>query len=89
MRKGETDMKGDKIVRQLRMKLAGDGKNIMLGRIFVQHVMDAMEELQKQNRQLKDAMDAGNRELAQIKAENERLNRENFWMSKGGAKYEQ
>ena len=83
MRKGETDMKGDKIIQQLRLKLAGDGKNIMLGRVFVQHVMEAMEDLQKQNRQLKDAMDAGNRELAQIKAENERLNRENFWLTKG------
>lgn len=85
MRKGETDMKGDKIIQQLRLKLAGDGKNIMLGRVFVQHVMEAMEDLQKQNRQLKDAMDAGNRELAQIKAENERLNRENFWLTNGGS----
>ena len=76
-------MKADKIIQQLRLKLAKNRKNIMLGRVFVQHVMEAMEDLQKQNRQLKDAMDAGNRELAQIKAENERLNRENLWLTGG------
>ena len=84
MRKGETDMKGDKIIQQLRLKLAGEGKNIMLGRVFVQNMVDALEELQKQNRQLKDALDAGNREMMQVKAENERLNKENFWLTKGG-----
>lgn len=83
MRKGETDMKGDKTIQQLRLKLSGDEKNIMLGRIFAQHVVDAMEELQKQNRQLKDALDAGNRELVQLRQENERLNRENLWLTGG------
>ena len=55
----------------------------MLGRVFVQHVMEAMEDLKKKNRQLKDALDAGKRELVQLRQENERLNHENLWLTGG------
>lgn len=76
-------MRGDKIIQQLRLKMAGAGKNIMLGRVFVQNTVDALEDLQKQNRQLKDALDSGNRDLFHVKEENERLNRENLWLTGG------
>ena len=76
-------MKENGIIRAIRLKLVGGGHCVRVGSNLLEDVVRTINRQKAEIRNLKDALDAGNRELAQVKAENERLNRENLWLTGG------
>ena len=76
----------DALIRELKRKTLVKNRNIMVGRVFLSACLEAMTEQRAKIRRLQEALDAANREAAACKAENDRLNRENLWLT-GGIDY--
>lgn len=74
----------DALIRELKRKTLVKNRNIMVGRVFLSACLEAMTEQRSKIRRLQEAIDAANREAAACKAENDRLNREKFWLTNGG-----
>ena len=71
----------DALIRELKRKTLVKNRNIMVGRVFLSACLEAMTEQRSKIRRLQEALDAANREAAACKAENDRLNRENLWLT--------
>lgn len=80
---GEDEMNEDALIRELKRKTLLKNRNIMVGRVFLSACLEAMTEQRSKIRRLQEALDAANREAAACKAENDRLNRENLWLTGG------
>ena len=81
---GEDEMNEDALIRELKRKTLVKNRNIMVGRVFLSACLEAVTEQRAKIRWLQEAIDAASREAAACKAENDRLNRENFWLTNGG-----
>lgn len=71
-----------RLIYILRREYHG-GNTIRMGKQRLDHVVDVLDKLVRENERLSEAVDAANRECAALKAENERLNRENLWLTGG------
>ncbi|MBQ9168900.1 MAG: hypothetical protein IJX67_10920 [Oscillospiraceae bacterium] len=73
-----------RLIFTLKRIMHGDKNRYTVGKMLLETAVRELTALSVANKGLKEALDAANRETATLKAENERLHSENFWLSKEG-----